>query len=152
MVFLIGAVLGITLVISTAGAGAPLVLTTIAGACDVGLACEGVQETYYGAIKDIETPSINPVRDYICMGNQEAYDMLSMVSYNMCFASASINTIVSVGSGENIKSQALKEVVQIRTFTIWNPGGWKFPFRCSYKGSSAHQWNGSTKTCFKVLF
>ena len=58
------AVLGITLVISTAGAGAPLVFTGIAGACDVGLVCEGVQDTYYGAIKDIETPSINPVRDY----------------------------------------------------------------------------------------
>ncbi|MBQ5475311.1 MAG: hypothetical protein IIT65_11625, partial [Lachnospiraceae bacterium] len=110
-----GAVLGIKLVISTAGAGAPLVLTTIAGACDVGLACEGVQETYYGAIKDIETPSINPVRDYICMGNQEAYDMLSMLSHNMCFVSASINTIVSAGSGGTVGSTTLKEVVQIRT-------------------------------------
>ena len=110
-----GAVLGITLVISTAGAGAPLVFTGIAGACDVGLVCEGVQETYYGAIKDIETPSINPVRDYVFRGNQDVYDIFSMLSHNMCFASASINTIVSAGSGENIKSQALKEVVQIKT-------------------------------------
>ena len=115
-IVLIGeAILGITLVISTAGAGAPLVLTTIAGACDVGLACEGVQETYYGAIKDIETPSINPVRDYICMGNQEAYDMLSMLSHNLCFASGSINAIVSAGSEGTVGSTTVKEIVQIRT-------------------------------------
>ena len=110
-----GAVLGITFVISTAGAGAPLLFTGIAGACDAGCFFEGVQDTYYGAIKDIETPSINPVRDYVFMGNQDAYDMLSMVSHNLCFASGSINAIVSAGSEGTVGSTTLKEIVQIRT-------------------------------------
>lgn len=72
-------VVGVVCIVGTAGAATPIVVaggvagggTIIFGEAEL---LEGGHNVYLGSIGDISTPSINPVRDTVFLGNQEVYD------------------------------------------------------------------------------
>ena len=80
-------------IILTAGAATPIVVTAaVAGTSSMVYGAsnmvEGGQDVYYASIGDLESVSINPIRDTVFMGNQSAYDIWG--SLNMAVAGLSI--------------------------------------------------------------
>ena len=65
--------------------------------CDAGLFTEGYQDFCYGTIKDIQSPTINPTRDILFLGNQDVYELVSMTAYSICFGVHSIDKILVAG-------------------------------------------------------
>ncbi|WP_088816161.1 MULTISPECIES: T7SS effector LXG polymorphic toxin [Listeria] len=85
-VFAVGAiVIGGAAIVLTAGAATPLVVTaTVAGTASMAYGAsnlvEAGQDIYYGATGDGFSMAINPLRDTIFMGNQQAYDIFGTVA------------------------------------------------------------------------
>lgn len=88
----IAVITGGAAIILTAGMATPIVVTAgVAGTCTMAYgisnAAEGAQDVYYGSIGDLESASINPIRDTIFVGNQGLYDAwgsLNMTVAGLC--------------------------------------------------------------------
>ena len=77
-------VVGIVCIAASAGAATPVFIVAAAagsGTVAFGVAdsFEGAQEIYYGSVKDIETKSVNILRDSLFNGNQEAYNIVESI-------------------------------------------------------------------------
>ncbi|MBO5509516.1 MAG: hypothetical protein J5962_03540, partial [Lachnospiraceae bacterium] len=100
---LLGAcVLGIISVSPAFVQGVPVVVKALAGllATDsVAKGVEGGQEIYYGAVGDVETASINFVRDGTLKGEQETYDVTVMLMWGVYGTTGSLCRLISAGSG-----------------------------------------------------
>ncbi len=102
---------GLLCIISTAGAATPVVVagnilgggSLLFGASDI---TEGGQDIYYGSIGDIDSASINPLRDSVFQGNQELYDITE--NYFVSGASA----MVPIGKTSKAMTGAAKELTE----------------------------------------
>ena len=102
---------GLLCIISTAGAATPVVVagnilgggSLLFGASDI---TEGGQDIYYGSIGDIDSASINPLRDSVFQGNQELYDITE--NYFVSGASA----MVPIGKTSKAMSGVAKELTE----------------------------------------
>lgn len=84
-------VIGIGTIIVTGGTGTPVVLHAAgtvfgAGASIYGASqtYEGIQEMEYGFMGDATTVAINPIRDTLFFGDQEAYDTYGKINIIAC--------------------------------------------------------------------
>ena len=102
---------GILCIIGTAGAGTPIVVaggmfgggSILFGTCDM---TEGCQDIYYGSIGDIDSASLNLLRDSLFQGNQELYDITE--NYFVSGASA----MIPLGKAETAMTGAAKELTE----------------------------------------
>lgn len=103
--------IGIDCILATSGAGIPIVLagglfgggSILFGTSDV---TEGCQDIYYGSIGDIDSTSINPLRDSLFQGNQELYDITE--NYFVSGASA----MIPLGKAETAMAGSAKELTE----------------------------------------
>ena len=134
---------GIACIIGTAGAGTPIVLagglfgggSILYGTSDV---TEGCQDIYYGSIGDIDSTSINPLRDSLFQGNQELYDITE--NYFVSGASA----MIPLGKAETAMTGAAKELTEkaliseaklvIVDITVSESASYGVAEYCDYKG------------------
>lgn len=124
------AVLGVTAIVLTAGAATPIVVTAaVSGTCStlygVSNIIEGTEDVYYASIGDLDSKAVNPIRDTVFMGNQEAYDVcgsLSMTVAGLCVpVSQSVNMVAgSSGSviAKTVTSTVAKELAIDGTIDI----------------------------------
>lgn len=125
--FILGA--GITFVSGgfASEAGVPLMVyagEAILLGCGIAKVDEGIQEYYYGSKGDLESTSVNFMRDYICLGDEELYNGLEYVSAAICtnyvfstgisyYSQSKVNetgSIAEKASYDNSASEALGEV------------------------------------------
>ena len=73
-------------VVVTAGAAAPFAVEAVWAAAatyieidSMSKVIEGTQDIYYGATNEMETASINPMRDIMFDGDQEKYDVITII-------------------------------------------------------------------------
>lgn len=108
-------------------AGVPLMVyagEAILLGCGIAKVDEGIQEYYYGSKGDLESTSVNFMRDYICLGDEELYNGLEYVSAAICteyvfstgisyYSQLKVNetgSIAEKASYDNSASEALGEV------------------------------------------
>ena len=129
-------VLGGAAILCTGGAATPVVVAAyVAGGSSIvyGISnvAEGSQEVYYGLNGDIESASVNPIRDTIFAGNQSAYDTwgkLSMSVAGICIpVGKTVTTMQAAGaSGGTVAKNVLftigKETITDGV-TDWVVGG-----------------------------
>lgn len=77
----------VAIIVGTCGTGTPAALSVSAGVFGgmgtmygISEMTEGAQEAYYGFRGDITSVSINPIRDTVFQGNEEAYQAWGMIS------------------------------------------------------------------------
>lgn len=111
-------IVGGAAIICTAGAATPIVVTAaVTGTCSVAYGTsnmiEGGQDVYYGAVGDLSSTAINPIRDTVFMGNQGAYDIwgnLNMTVAGLCIpVSQSVNGVAGA-SKTVIAKTAIKTI------------------------------------------
>ena len=115
-------VLGLVSVVVTCGTDAPFVVAAITGTIggavafdSVAKGIEGVQDIYYGCTGDIETASINILRDTVFKGNQANYDISMMIVNGLYGFAGSMATITTLehgawGSAEQITAAELEAI------------------------------------------
>ena len=96
-------VVGIVCIAASAGAATPVFIVAAAagsGTVAFGVAdsFEGAQEIYYGSVKDIETKSVNILRDSLFNGNQEAYNIVESIFAYTAAAMTPMGTMSSAGT------------------------------------------------------
>lgn len=107
-VFAVGAiVIGGAAIVLTAGAATPLVVTAaVAGTASMAYGAsnlvEAGQDIYYGANGDGFSMAINPLRDTIFMGNQQAYDIFGLAATTVA------GLCIPVGTGLKAAETAAK--------------------------------------------
>lgn len=105
-IILVGtAVIAIGSVIITAGSDTPAALVVVTSAAEAYVLVdstaklvEGIQDIYYGSTGDIETSSVNFLRDSLYGGDQDAYDLGSAIGVGALGATASLGTIMNAGA------------------------------------------------------
>ncbi|MBQ5445802.1 MAG: hypothetical protein IIT48_03950 [Lachnospiraceae bacterium] len=131
----------------TAGTSAPVVVevlltieTAAVGVDSTAKLFEGFQEFYFGVANDIETPSINYVRDSLFQGDQDKYDLFSYTLNVTYQGLGSTGTILGAGrqalsSGGNVFAAELgalsEEVFKNGIGKIADFGGEKLAGACS---------------------
>lgn len=86
LLLLVVAAAGTAAIVGTGGAATPLVALAVAGGAGgtavfaASNAYEGAQNVYYGSIGDATSIAVNPGRDWLFGGNQQAWDMFGTVS------------------------------------------------------------------------
>lgn len=119
-IILVGtAVIAIGSVIITAGSDTPAALVVVTSAAEAYVLVdstaklvEGIQDIYYGSTGDIETSSVNFLRDSLYGGDQDAYDLGSAIGAGALGATASLGTIMNAGA-EATSIGASVEVAEI---------------------------------------
>lgn len=109
----IAIVVGTLAIVGTAGMATPIVVTAAVsggGAVLYGASTsiEGAQDWHLGSIGDLETASINPIRDTVFAGSQELYDMwgsLSMTVAGLCIPTGrAVNSAAGFGKEAMVKA------------------------------------------------
>ncbi len=116
----VGIVIGTLAIVGSAGRATPSVITAgssggSAIAYGASTSIEGAQDWYLGSIGDLETASVNPIRDTVFAGNQELYELwgsLSMTVAGMCIpVGQAINGVAGMGNDVLIKT-AIKTIAK----------------------------------------
>jgi len=130
--WLIGAgavIVGVVAIVATAGAATPIVVAAVvAGSCSIAYGAsnmyEAEQDIAYGLAGDPYTTAVNPIRDTVFFGNQEAYDIWGNTSTFVA------GVLIPVGAGLNAAraagvtgSQAVARVVGVELVKDTIAGG-----------------------------
>jgi hypothetical protein len=114
IVTMVGVLVGTAITVATAGAGAPVLATALAGSATavsgafaLSNMVEGAHNYYLGGVGDISTKSFNPFRDVLFGGNEDIYQTVSIalpvgLSLGSAFSLASSGTAKGAFAGVSV--------------------------------------------------
>ncbi len=126
--------IGVAAIVGTAGMATPVVITAgVTGTCSfmygVSSGVEGAQDWYLGSVGDLETASLNPIRDTIFAGNSEFYELwgnLNMSVAGICIpVGQAVNSVAGMGKSVIAKTAVKSIGKEVATEVIADTGSRK---------------------------